>query len=197
VRLRAGDPDATAAARCHRSGAAERSSGWRAYRTDALVDHPAGPLLLVNLHLTHLRDAGDLRSAQLDTILGQPWLQGQGTARLLCGDSNATLDAPELASLLDGSRGWDVRDAYQAGGGTSPRHTVHPDASLHGGSTVARCIDYIFSLATSPADQPTFTSSAIVLNRPDSESAIHPSDHFGVMMTMSLEASSAWSSAYD
>ena len=160
------------------------------------MDHPSGPLLLVNLHLTHLRDAAVLRSAQLDTILGHPWLQGQAAARLLCGDFNATLDAPELASLVEGSRGWDVRDAYRAGGGAPPRHTIHPAASLHGGSTVARCIDYIFSLATSPADQPEFAGSAIVLNRPDSGSGVYPSDHFGVMTTISLEAPSAGSSAH-
>jgi endonuclease/exonuclease/phosphatase family metal-dependent hydrolase len=161
-----------------------------------LADHPAGPLLVVNLHLTHLRDAADLRRAQLDTILGHPWLHGQAVARLLCGDFNATLDAPELASLVDGLRGWDVRDAYQAGSGATPRHTIHPDVSLHGGSTVARCIDYIFSLATNPADQPAFTNSAIVLNRPDSVLGVYPSDHFGVTTTMSLEAPSDGSSAH-
>ena len=89
-------------------------------------------MLLVNLHLTHLRDAAPLRTAQLDTVLRHPWLRGRCVARLLCGDFNATLGDPELGSLLDGSRGWDVCDAYAAGGGGLPRNTIDPRAALDG-----------------------------------------------------------------
>jgi len=157
----------------------------------ALVDHAAGPVLLVNLHLTHLRDAAPLRTAQLDTVLRHPWLGGRSIARLLCGDFNATLDDPELGSLLDGSRGWDVCDAYAAGGGTLPRHTIDPRAALDGRTPRTRCIDFIFSLAPDPAEHPTFVGSAIVLDQPDSLTGIYPSDHFGVTTTLRLEPSAA------
>jgi len=156
-----------------------------------LVYHPTGPVLIVNLHLTHLGDGASLRTAQLDTILRHPWLGGRASARLLCGDFNAALDDPELRSLVDGSRGWDVRDSYTAGGGSLPRHTIDPRAALHGGTTRARCIGYIFSLAPTPAEHPGFAESAIVLDQPDPLSGIYPSDHFGVMTTLLFEPSGA------
>ena len=162
-----------------------------------IVDHPAGPVVLANLHLTHLRDGASLRAAQLDTILRHPWLGGRAVARLLCGDFNATLDDAELAPLLDGSRGWDVCDTYTAGGGSLPRHTIDPRCAFDGRSPKARCIDYIFSLAPSGDEHPGLAGSAIVLNQPDPLTGIYPSDHFGVTTTLLFEPSAAGSPRHD
>jgi endonuclease/exonuclease/phosphatase family metal-dependent hydrolase len=149
-----------------------------------LIEHPAAPVLVVNLHLTHLRDASALRAAQLDVILCHPWLQGPAVARLLGGDFNATLDDPELHALRDGSGGWDVRDAYASGGGSLPRDTIGPRVALDGRAPTSRCIDYIVSLARDSAGHPDFQASRIVLDQPDPESGVSPSDHFGVMTTL-------------
>jgi len=158
-----------------------------------------GPVLLVNLHLTHLPGASDLRRAQLDTILRQPHLRRPFTARIICGDFNATLRDPELVALASGKPGWDVRDAYTAGGG-EPRATITPAVSLRPNPSPPRCIDYIFSLVETGANtlgdtrarsiggesarHPSFRDSAIVLDRPDPETGIYPSDHLGVATTM-------------
>jgi endonuclease/exonuclease/phosphatase family metal-dependent hydrolase len=153
-----------------------------------LVADAAGPILVVNTHLTHLRDGAALRRAQLATIARHPWLGQAVAARLLCGDLNATLDDPELEPLVRGALGWDVLDTYAAGGGGSPRETIDPRASLSGHAARPRCIDYILSLARTPVEQPAYARSAVVLNRPDALAGLYPSDHFGVMTTLDVPA---------
>jgi endonuclease/exonuclease/phosphatase family metal-dependent hydrolase len=153
-----------------------------------ILAHPAGSVLLINVHLTHLRDGSTLRRAQLGSVLRHPWLGRPAIARLLCGDFNATLGSPELDAFASGRLGWDVRDTYTAGGGREPRATVGPTTSLREMTAPPRCIDYIFSLAHDPAAQPGFSGSAIVLDTPDPETGVCPSDHSGVMTTLVVSA---------
>jgi len=153
----------------------------------AVVEHPAGLIRLVNLHLTHLRHGASLRRAQINTVLRHPWLGQPAVARLLCGDFNAALESPELAGLLRGTFGWGVRDTYVAGGGGPFRATISPRAALHTASTPARCIDFIFSLDRPTEGHPSFSGSAVVLNTHEPTVGVLPSDHFGVMTTLSIE----------
>lgn len=61
------------------------------------LETPLGPLRVLNLHLTHLRDAA-LRAAQIEAALG--WARaGWGGPILAAGDFNARADDPALAAL--------------------------------------------------------------------------------------------------
>lgn len=160
-----------------------------------LIAHPSGPVLIVNTHLTHLRDGAALRQAQLAAIARHPWLRQPAVARLLCGDLNATLDDTELGPMLSGALGWSVLDTYVAGEGSSPRHTIDPRASFDGHASWHRSIDYILSLAPTSAAHPACSGSAVVLNQPDRATGLYPSDHFGVMTTLLLPVAQAASAA--
>lgn len=62
------------------------------------LETPLGPLRVLNLHLTHLRDAA-LRAAQIEAALG--WARaGWGGPILAAGDFNARADDPALAALF-------------------------------------------------------------------------------------------------
>jgi endonuclease/exonuclease/phosphatase family metal-dependent hydrolase len=143
-------------------------------------------VLLANLHLCHLRDAGTVRRAEIDSILAHPWLHQERAARLLLGDFNATVDSPELMPLLNGTLGWNVLDTYAAGNGREPRATVSCQAGWWPARRQDRCIDFILSLADTPLSHPRFRTSAVVLNQPDGETGTYASDHFGVATTMML-----------
>lgn len=152
-----------------------------------LLKHNGIPVFIANVHLTHLRHAVQLRAAQLMTVLHHSWTRAPVAARLICGDFNARL--AELAPAFD--EHWNVRDSFELGNGQGPRWTV-PARQLEPGSEAAgRCIDYILSVAETSQAHPQFDNSAIVLNRPDPDSGIFPSDHFGVATVLSLSREQA------
>jgi endonuclease/exonuclease/phosphatase family metal-dependent hydrolase len=140
-------------------------------------------VILANTHLTHLRDADDLRRTQLETVLAHPLLNQPGSLRLLCGDLNTTADGPVLSPFLDGSRTPRLRDTYTLGGGSEPRGTLAP---LPGDPDPSQrpCIDFILALEDGDGAPLAFQDSRIVLNRPRPNTEIYPSDHFGVMTTI-------------
>ncbi|MDQ3696122.1 MAG: hypothetical protein M3464_21270 [Chloroflexota bacterium] len=89
----------------------------------ARIDTGRGELLIINTHLTHLRDAAALRRRQIAAIAAHPWLARPWRATILGGDLNTPL--PELPSLLAALAehcAW--VDTYTAGGGTEPRVTM-------------------------------------------------------------------------
>ena len=47
-----------------------------------------GGAIIANLHLTHLRDAGELRRRQLETLLAHESMQDAERHAILCGDFN-------------------------------------------------------------------------------------------------------------
>lgn len=140
-------------------------------------------IVLANTHLTHLRDADHLRRAQLDAVLAHPLLTLPGSLRLLCGDLNTTADGPVLSPFLEGSRTPHLRDTSALGGGPEPRGTLAPRSGDPAPSQTP-CIDFILALEDGDGAPLTFRESRIVLNRPRPNTGIYPSDHFGVMTTI-------------
>lgn len=146
----------------------------------ARLETPAGPLLIINTHLTYLRDALQTRLRQIETIFAHPWVAGEWTAALLGGDLNT--DLTELPALLSAiPERWSTRDACVAGGGPKPRVTM-PSSR---GSSGERCVDYLISLAGPGQAHPRWSEAAVVLAHPDA-AGVFPSDHRGVMATMEL-----------
>jgi endonuclease/exonuclease/phosphatase family metal-dependent hydrolase len=63
------------------------------------LDSPLGPMRVVNLHLTHLRQGDVLRAAQLEAALA--WARTDWTGPILvAGDLNARADSPALRALF-------------------------------------------------------------------------------------------------
>jgi endonuclease/exonuclease/phosphatase family metal-dependent hydrolase len=129
---------------------------------------------IANLHLTHLKENDALRAQQLRRVLAHPLMAMKRALRLVCGDFNSRSDGAVLVSSLGTHHYGHVEDAYVTGGGGAQRATLASGA----------CVDFVLSLAEDEASHPTFASSAVVLNRPEPNSGILPSDHFGVATTM-------------
>ena len=125
-------------------------------------------LRVVNTHLTHLRDAGALRAAQIDTILHH-WCGGTGPV-VIAGDLNAPLQAPEFTSL---HRRADL-DAGPVAPGTWPATLIE------GARTPDRAIDHILLLRGTRGNGPRLVARRLVLDSPSAQ-GIQPSDHAAVL----------------
>lgn len=149
----------------------------------ARIDTPCGELLIVNTHLTHLRDRAALRRHQLATIFEHPWLTGSGqpVATILGGDLNTDLrELPDLLAAVP--HGWSLLDAYRAGAGPEPRVTM----PAYWACSEDRCLDYLISVVRVDAVHPRWTDAAAVLTEPDA-AGVFPSDHRGVAVTLVLD----------
>ncbi|HEV3412886.1 MAG TPA: endonuclease/exonuclease/phosphatase family protein [Puia sp.] len=109
-------------------------------------------MLAVNVHLTHLRDGLDLRIRQLESVL-QETSRSTARYRIIGGDLNAAENSTEIQLLKE-------------------RGTVIDCAS--------HWVDHLFILSPAAEPYPKFACSEIVLDRPDAENGLYPSDHFGV-----------------
>ncbi len=129
---------------------------------------------LVNLHLTHLREADAIRAEQLDTLLAHLHRNGSPDLVWLCGDFNA---APEDAAMrvLEHRTDWRIADAYTAAGGRPPGNT-HPL-----GGSGGRRIDRVLVLTRNGARVPPIRQASVVLDTPGAD-GVYPSDHAGVMI---------------
>lgn len=147
----------------------------------ARIDTGYGEMLLVNTHLTYLRDAAAMRWQQMATIGGHPWLARCWVAAIIGGDFNTPL--PELTAVLAGlGDHWTWVDTYTTGGGREPRVTM----PAYWASADDRCLDYLISISRQSMSGPRATDSAVVLTKPDA-AGIYPSDHRGVMTTLHLD----------
>ena len=129
-------------------------------------------LLLTNVHLTHLKNAVDLRKEQLN-LIAEKTADKNYNHHIICGDFNATLDSKEI-NLFKAET--NAVDCYELGNGAEPR------VSINDGS--GKCIDHIFSLPNPQLQSYTaFTNAAVVFNHPD-DTGIFASDHFGISTTL-------------
>ncbi len=128
---------------------------------------------VANLHLTHLRDADDLRERQLDAILRACDDRSSPVATLLCGDFNTTVGGAVLGRLVEGDTPRLI-DAWSAGGGSLERGTIVSRGPC------GPCVDHVFGLVHEETPPPAFWASKLVLDARGSR-GILPSDHFGVM----------------
>ncbi len=133
-------------------------------------------LLLANLHLSFVPEAADLREEQLAIVLAHPSVaDAGGDLRVVCGDFNATLDAPELAPFL--APPYALRDTYSLAKGSSRKPGTMP--SFDGPD--ARAIDHIFVLPDGQGAYAAVHHADIVLCGPEAATGLHPSDHCGVL----------------
>jgi endonuclease/exonuclease/phosphatase family metal-dependent hydrolase len=146
----------------------------------ARVAIPAGELLVINTHLTFLRNGAGVRRRQIEAIFNHPWLELPWTAAVLGGDLNTNL--PELPDLFAWvPEQWSLQDVYAAAGGPEPRVTM----PAYWASSYDRCLDYLISIARRGEPHPRWCDPAVVLTEPD-EDGVYPSDHRGVMATLEL-----------
>ncbi len=139
-------------------------------------------VLVINAHLTHLRNSSVLRQQQLDTLLAHPWLNDSYDAIFLAGDFNAEISSSEMQFLFSHPI-ISARNTYTAGGGLLPGHTMPSRTADQ--PEQGRCIDFIFSLARHPAHHPDITSARVVLDTPDA-AGNYPSDHCGLLIQTQL-----------
>jgi endonuclease/exonuclease/phosphatase family metal-dependent hydrolase len=139
------------------------------------IEAAGGPLVITNVHLTHLEGADALRCRQFIAAIehGQPL--DYSTTWLCCGDFNFAVE--EALRQVERSTGWLPFDCYTAGGGQMP------GATLPGGDLIrpGKRLDYILGLVRESADVFLCDKSRIVLDHPDND-GYFPSDHFGVMV---------------
>lgn len=140
--------------------------GERAAQVTTL-DTPAGPLRVVNTHLTYFDEASTLRWEQVDTILDH--LPRDDVPVLLGGDLNAASDEPLFALLADAG-------FTRAGGDfgtmvTNDGRTPRKDPPR---------IDHLLARGAG------FETVERVLDRPAPDERLYPSDHAGVMARVSF-----------
>lgn len=146
------------------------------------IDWHGALVNIANVHFTHLPDRLPLKRAQLGAVLDALAADDEMVCRikLICGDFNT----PQREELLSGQDTWTFLDSYVLGGGPSDRATIR-GIGVDWPEPV--CIDYIlYARKSTESVRVRFETSAIVLNQPDEHTGVFPSDHFGVMTTMSF-----------
>ncbi len=153
--------------------------GGRKTQLTEIVLEDGSKLLIANVHLTFLRDARELREQQLAEVMKKVKSYDGYQYRLIAGDFAAKPDAPEIKLFLKESG---VADCYSLGGGSEPRdaRAISRAFQLH------NCVDHIFALPLPQGGYPEFADSQIVLDQPDPDTALYPSDHFGIVTTLLL-----------
>lgn len=130
----------------------------------AIVNHVKGDLAIVNLHLSHLRDAYELRLAQLHEILAHPFVK-ECDQLIIAGDFNTQLESKEM-QMLDA---YGLKDSFalcnKICSGTSPEK-----------NGIRKAIDFI--LIKSKDMQCIDTD--ITYNINETNTPLYPSDHLGV-----------------
>lgn len=144
------------------------------------IERQSARALLANVHLTHLRGQDQLRRSQVSTMLAHPWFhESCWSARLIGGDFNT--GAGDLSTLFKHvTCCWDWRDGYLDGGGGDPRATV----PIAGPAEAGKCVDFILSVTPDATQHPVFSDATVVLDEP--EDGVYPSDHRGVMVSVTL-----------
>jgi endonuclease/exonuclease/phosphatase family metal-dependent hydrolase len=121
-------------------------------------------LLIANIHLTHCPD-DTLRRCQLQTVL-EAMKTSKSAFRIIGGDWNTEADSSILRQMMETTP---AADCYVLGNGAGR----------------PRWVDHFFTLSVSePSIYPVFIRAGIVLDQPDADSGLYPSDHFGIRITL-------------
>ncbi|WP_374569897.1 endonuclease/exonuclease/phosphatase family protein [Phenylobacterium sp.] len=133
----------------------------------------AGPLRVLNLHLTHLRGeaAAELRARQLVQALD--WARGGPV--LAAGDFNAPLEAPELAVLVEQAVPPDRPEAAY------PRRATLQGGRVGASLAAAATIDH--AVLIDPTGAWRVRRRFLALDRPDAQGWF-PSDHAAVVVDL-------------
>ncbi|MEE4301621.1 MAG: endonuclease/exonuclease/phosphatase family protein [Pseudomonadales bacterium] len=133
--------------------------------------HGAARMRIVNVHLSHLRDAHALRAEQLEAVLGR-WGQDE-TPVLIAGDFNCTFEDAPFAVLH-------ARSDLDVG----PEPAATWPGTLHARGH-ERAIDHVLLLRARGADSPRIVARARALDTPGS-TGVHPSDHAAVCVEVAF-----------
>ncbi len=148
----------------------------------AVIRKNGNTILVINVHLSHLKNGLRLRRKQIQEILSHASLERQYGAVVICGDFNAAWEEDDLKSLRNHA-GYRVYDGFLAGGGDSETSTM-----VTNGMENRRRVDHIFVLEKmkKPVAKLTMKNSRLILNRQDIN-GMFPSDHYGVAMDLEIE----------
>lgn len=138
------------------------------------------PLLIGNVHLSHLRGDDEGRRRQLAVVLRHPFWRRPGAVRLLGGDFNAPPDSAVFAETADAL----PLQLHDVLAGRSDRLSTHPLPPRPGG--VGRRIDFLFQLTPPGLVPAAVVDAGLVLHHPIH--GIWPSDHAGVCVDLALTA---------
>lgn len=124
-------------------------------------------LLLVNLHLSHLELADNLRRQQLDSIVDRMTTSWTHDHMVLGGDFNATADRPLFDSLT--------------------RHDILVPQRAPSATPIGLGVDHLFAISRRTAP-PFEISSATETLHEAGENGVQASDHSGVQAWLTLRA---------
>jgi endonuclease/exonuclease/phosphatase family metal-dependent hydrolase len=128
------------------------ADGGRAAQFLTLELTPGRSMLIVNVHLTHLQNSHELRIRQVISVL-QEISRSSAHYRIIGGDLNAEENSTEIQLLKE-------------------RGPVLYSAS--------HWVDHLLIIRPAAEPYPQITGSETVLDQPDAENGLYPSDHFGV-----------------
>lgn len=117
-------------------------------------------IMVVNTHLTHLKNKSDLRAIQINEIIKHINFDGYDVV-FICGDLNATPDSEVIETL-------------------TKKHSFSAVLKNYPPTRGEKCIDYIFYRAKTAI---SVKEATLILNQP-SKDGIFPSDHFGILATL-------------
>ena len=148
----------------------------------AVIRKKGNTILVINVHLSHLKNGGTLRREQMQEILSHASLDRSYGAVVLCGDFNAAPEEDDLKALRNPS-GYLVYDGFSAGGGDPEASTM-----VTGATENRKRVDHIFVLEKkkNPVAKLAMKNSRLILNRQDAN-GIFPSDHYGVALDLEIE----------
>lgn len=136
-------------------------------------------LLLANVHLTHLLDQEGslLRFAQLQTVLSQLAQMPPHDLALVCGDFNASMEAPELAALMEPP--WGLLDVFA-------QHGRAEKITCHASDGAGLNLDHILCVPTCSRVAQQCVDAEVVLHAALPPWGVMPSDHAGVSVTLQV-----------
>lgn len=145
-------------------------------------------LLIINTHLTHLKEEFGLRINQIKAILSQDILKESFDAILLCGDFNCTEDSATIQYLYQ-HPDFKISNAFRRAEVKSAKCITLPNKNVSEICFPAvkdgRCIDFIFLIEKRTHSNLKVYLAQIVLDVPN-KAGIFPSDHFGVMASIEV-----------
>jgi endonuclease/exonuclease/phosphatase family metal-dependent hydrolase len=138
---------------------------------------PGKEIAILNIHLTHLRDATELRRNQINALAEAVAPLKVYEIILICGDFNVEIDSDEIELLTSLVK---ARDVYALGEGKRPRTELLNSNHFQ----IQTVVDHIFALPGSDGNYPLFSDSRIALNYPDKVTGIYASDHPAILTTL-------------
>lgn len=147
-------------------------------------------ILLVNTHLTHLKNKSDLRLNQVKTLINEITAYNGIDLTLICGDFNAIPESSEIqyATTHSQTQFLDMLDCFSNAENLDTCPAYLPEQIP---PFPPKRIDYIFTTASEVDFDSGDIHAGLVLNQP-SHDGLFASDHYGVYVDIPLYPDSAF-----